>query len=191
MPEFWVPSHSTSGGVARGKPPLKFRTFPLFNVAGWLSSITVVQMATGYTNYAFLVGCKVEDVYNTFILCRATVFPAYLDIMRLDQGGQFKFMRWERQTAVQGITINPTEFKSHNSLAFREQYHAPLHRLYETLYMTNRLYLSICQFSSLTNLLMALLVRPYLYQIYSFMECFLDFPLPHTTSRITGPVLAL
>lgn len=55
----------------------------------WLdgrATLHVVDLATGYSNSAFLIGQSVEDVWNTFVLCWATVYPGYPNSMRVDQG---------------------------------------------------------------------------------------------------------
>lgn len=56
----------------------------------------VVYLATCYSNSAFLLVEIVGDAWNSFVLCLFTGYPGYPNAVRVDQGGQFPPIRWEK-----------------------------------------------------------------------------------------------
>ena len=54
-----------------------------------LPILHIVDVATGFSNAAHLSGSSVEDVWGTFVLIWATVYPGYPNKLRVDSGSVF------------------------------------------------------------------------------------------------------
>lgn len=99
----------------------------------WLDgkpALHVADMQTGFGNAVFLRGQRVEDVWDAFVECWTTHYVGHPSMMRIDQGTQFTYIRWEARANAAGIILRTTGVESHNSLGLGERYHSPLRQIY-------------------------------------------------------------
>lgn len=102
----------------------------------WLDKKAVLHVVDTHTHFnsaAFLRGHTVEDVWNAFLKCWATIYVGFPEKIKVDQGSCFTSLRWEKLSTDVGTIMEYSGVESHNSIGSGERYHGPLRRVFNKI----------------------------------------------------------
>ena len=101
----------------------------------------VVDTATRFSAATFLdanvmdYGHSVEGIWLAFFEIWCTMYTAYPNHLRADQGSVFTSNRWKNVTDLAGIQLRLSGVKAHSSFRIGERLHHPLRRIFEKIRM--------------------------------------------------------
>lgn len=99
----------------------------------WLSGNPVMQIIDTNTLYQtgeFIKSKSIDELWDTFIRCWATIFIGYPSKIRLDQETAFDSTEFRRTEREARVALQFSGVESHNSIGVWERYHSTLRRIY-------------------------------------------------------------
>lgn len=102
----------------------------------WLNKKPVIHFVDTHTNYqnaAFVATKSSEELWKLFMNTWVTTYVGYPSTLRLDRESAFESQTFRQLPPSQGIVLQFSGVKSHNSIRKGEKYHDRLRRIFNKI----------------------------------------------------------